>query len=85
MIDENLLEILVCPEDRTPLRLADDRLLARLNKAIVAGQVENRAGQPVEKPLKCALVRQDDTLLYPVVDDIPVLLVDEAISLDQLE
>jgi uncharacterized protein YbaR (Trm112 family) len=84
MIDKELLEILVCPEDHSPLDLADDELLAKLNRAIAAGRVTNRGGQAVEGPLSGGLVRQDGTLLYPIVDDIPTLLVDEAVPLDQI-
>jgi len=85
MIDKDILEILVCPQDRTPLSLADGPLLARLNQAIAAGKIENLGGQPVLEPLEAGLIRQDKTLLYPVLDDIPVLLVDEAISLEQIQ
>ena len=56
-----------------------------MNRAIAAGRVKNQAGRPVEDLLSAALVRQDDTLLYPVLDDIPVLLIEEAIALDQIE
>jgi uncharacterized protein YbaR (Trm112 family) len=83
MINKGLLTILVCPIDRSPLRTADDQLIARLNRAIVAGRVKNRAGRPVEQPLAGGLVRADNTLLYPILDDIPVLLADEAIPLVQ--
>lgn len=82
MIDKELLKILVCPQDRTPLSLADDQLLARLNQAITAGKVKNQGGKAVRELLQGGLVRQDKTLLYPIVDDIPVLLTDEAITLD---
>ena len=84
MIDEQLLDILVCPENKTRLRLADEDLVAKLNRAITAGALKNRVGEPVETPLDGGLVREDSTLLYPIVDDIPVLLVDEAIPLDQI-
>jgi uncharacterized protein YbaR (Trm112 family) len=84
MIDKELLAILVCPENRTPLDLADDRLMAKLNQAILAGEVRNRVGRAVEKPLQGGLIRQDKTLLYPITDAIPVLLVEEAISLEQI-
>ncbi len=84
MIDEKLLDILACPENHTSLSLADEQLLAKLNKAISAGKLKNKAGQPVEEPVEGGLVREDRTLLYPIVDGIPVLLIDEALPLDQI-
>ena len=84
MIDKELLAILVCPENRTPLAAADGELLARLNEAIAAGKVTNRVGRRVQQPLVAGLVRADAALLYPVVDDVPVLLIDEAIPLGQI-
>ena len=85
MIDKELLEILVCPDRRRPLRLADDQLLGRLNEAIAAGRVSNRGGQPVRQPLAAGLVPEGGGVVFPVIDEIPVLLVEEAILLDQLE
>ncbi len=85
MIDKQMLKILVCPEDQTPLAPADDQLLARLNRAIRAREIENLGGQPVLKPVEGGLVRRDQTRLYPIVDGIPVLLADEAISLKQVQ
>ncbi|HYW79538.1 MAG TPA: Trm112 family protein [Thermoguttaceae bacterium] len=83
MIDKELLDILVCPKDQVPLALADESLLAKVNEAIAAGQVENLGGRTIDEPLQAGLVRQDKVLLYPIVDDIPVLLADEAIPLQQ--
>ena len=85
MIDKEILDVLVCPEDHSPLSLAGEDLLERLNAAIAAGRVENREGTKVEAALHGGLVRQDGKLLYPIVDDIPVLLVEEAISLEQID
>jgi len=84
MIDKELLDILVCPENRTPLHLADEGLVGKINQRIAAGQVKNRIGQPVERPIDGGLVRKDGKVLYPIVDGIPVLLIDEAIPLDQV-
>ena len=84
MIDKLMLDILVCPENQTPVRLADAALLAKVNQAIAEGRVKNKGGQAVSEPLAGGLVRKDGTLLYPMVDDIPVMLVDEAVPLDQI-
>ncbi|MBN2476592.1 MAG: hypothetical protein JXB62_18420 [Pirellulales bacterium] len=85
MINEEMLKILVCPQNQTPLELADGNLLGRLNRAIRTGRVVNQGGQPVREPLGGGLIRQDKRLLYPIIDDIPVLLADKAVSVDQLD
>lgn len=84
MIDGELLEILVCPETRQRVRLADAELVARVNAAIGAGGLRNRGGEGVEEPLAGGLVREDGKLLYPIRDDIPIMLIDEAIALEGL-
>ena len=81
MVAQELLGILVCPETRQPVRLADGDLLARLNAAIAQGSVQNRSGRRVEEPVQEGLVREDGLLLYPVRDDIPIMLIEEAIPL----
>lgn len=67
MIPADLLKILRCPETRQTLELASAELLARVN----AGRAETIAA---------GLVRADGKLLYPIRENIPVLLVEEAIS-----
>lgn len=84
-ISKELLDILVCPDQRTPLSVADDDLLAALNRGVAEGALKNRAGELVEKALDGALVREDRQVAYPIFDGIPIMLVDEAIPLDQLE
>ena len=84
MIDPQLLEILVCPENHLPVGMADAALLEKLNRAITEGNVKNRSGQPVTEPLTAGLVRQDGAVVYPIIDEIPVMLTDEAIELAQL-
>ena len=69
------------PKPGVPLRAADAALLARLNQAVAQGRLANRAGRTVGRPLEAALVRADGAVLYPIVDDIPVLLIDEGILL----
>jgi len=84
MIDPELLEILVCPETHQPVRPAEDELLSRLNEAIRSGGVTNRGGNAVGDPVEEGLVREDNKVLYPVREDIPIMLIDEAIELDKL-
>lgn len=82
MIDEQLLTILVCPETHQPVRPADEALLASVNAAIESGGLVNRAGSPVSSLLEDALVREDGRVLYPVREDIPIMLIDECIDWD---
>jgi uncharacterized protein YbaR (Trm112 family) len=84
MIDKELLANLVCPTDHTPLSVASDQTIVRVNRAIAAGRVKNRAGRPVTQSIGSGLLRADETLLYPILDGIPVLLPDEAISMSGL-
>lgn len=81
MIEQNLLDILVCPETKQPLHVADEALLAKLNASIRAGGVTTRGGETVTSPLSEALVREDGGVAYPVRDDIPIMLIDESIPL----
>lgn len=80
-VSQDLLEILVCPETRQPLSLADGALLARLNAEIDAGRLRNRGGDKVAKRIDEGLLRQDGKVLYVVDDDIPVMLIEESIEL----
>ena len=82
MVADEILAILRCPENRTRLARAPAGLIERLNRRITAGELLNRAGRQVEKPLDEGLIREDGKMLYPVRDGTPVLLVDEAIPLE---
>ncbi len=84
MLNPELLEILVCPETKQTLKLADAGTLERVNQAVATGGLKNQGGNRVKDRIEEGLVREDGNVLYPVIDDIPVMLLDEAIRLETL-
>ena len=84
-IAPELLEILVCPDSRQPVRPAPAETVERLAALQAEGRLKNRAGQPVTDALQAALIREDGRYAYPVTDGIPVMLIDEALPLNQLD
>lgn len=83
MIDSELLEILRCPETKQPLSLIEGDAIDAINKKIAAGGVTNRGGEAVGEAIDAGLVREDKKFLYPIRDDIPIMLEDEAIPFDE--
>lgn len=81
MIDPELLDILACPETKAPVQLAPAELVERINAAIAAGRLTNRGGETLTEPIDGGLVREDGKVLYPIRDEIPVMLIEEAIAL----
>lgn len=82
MISQELLDLLVCPENKTPVSVIEDSVMDAVNKAISEGSVKNRAGDTVDVPIDGGLVREDQAYLYIIRDDIPIMLMDEAIPFD---
>ncbi len=82
MTNEHLLSILCCPETHQALQWADEEVVNRLNQAIEEGRLANRQGETVQEKIDGGLVREDGKYLYPVRQEIPVLLLDEAIPLE---
>ena len=84
MVNPELLEILVCPETKQTLKVAAVDILDRVNQAVEGRSLVNQGGDRVKDRIEEGLVREDGKVLYPVKDDIPVMLLDEAIRLDTL-
>lgn len=83
-LDKDLLAILCCPDTKQPVMLADDLLIEKVNGAIDRGSLKNKAQKPVTEKLDGGLIRSDSKILYPVREDIPVMLIDEGIPLEQI-
>jgi uncharacterized protein YbaR (Trm112 family) len=81
MTIEQLTKLMQCPESRQPLRLADAALVEILNLQIAAGGLKNRAGKTVSEGIEQGLVREDGKYLYPIRNNLPVLIIEEAIPL----
>lgn len=82
-LDKELLSILCCPETKLDVSLADQVLIDRINEAVGRGTVKNKGKKPVTELLDGGLVRADRKILYPIREDIPVMLIEEAIPLDE--
>jgi uncharacterized protein YbaR (Trm112 family) len=81
-LDKDLLAILCCPDTKLEVSLADEALIARLNDAVGRGALKNKVGKPVVEPLDGGLVRSDRKILYPIRENIPVMLIEEGIPLE---
>jgi uncharacterized protein YbaR (Trm112 family) len=84
-IDGKLLEILCCPVSKSPLARLERSRLEKLNRAITAGEVLQIDGNIVTDTLREALITEDGKVIYPVIDDIPVLLSERGIGTTQLQ
>jgi len=84
-ISKQLLEILCCPVSHSSLNLASKAQLQYLNNQISNTEVATVDNQTVVKPLQAALITQDGKVLYPIKDDIPVLLYEAGIGTTQFK
>lgn len=82
MLDRELLDILVCPETRERVELANAELVEKVNQGIKDGSIRTRSGDTPANAITAGLLRHDGKILYPVVDDIPIMLIDEALVLE---
>ncbi len=83
-VDGKLLEILCCPVSKSPLTVLGADKLEKLNAAIAQDEVLYVGGEKVTEPLQEALITEDHKVIYPVQDNIPVLLEENGIGSTQL-
>lgn len=85
MIDQRLLDILVCPETKQGLVLAEPVLINKINGLIETGDLRNRSKQKVTEKIDGGLVQKNEKkYLYPIRDEIPILLIEESIPLENI-
>ena len=82
-MDEKLLEIMCCPETHQPLAKAGAELIEDLNKRIHASTLVDRVDEKVTEPIDGGLIREDGKILFPIRQDIPVMLINQGIPLGQ--
>jgi uncharacterized protein YbaR (Trm112 family) len=74
-VDPELLDILVCPKSKTALELVE--LPSELRQQLVEKYREHfRDEEPV---VEQGLFSAESGLVYPIVSDIPIMLIDEAL------
>ncbi|MEX0828908.1 MAG: Trm112 family protein [Nitrospirales bacterium] len=83
MIAQDLLKILCCPETKQDLRLLEPNLVEQLNQQIEKGELQTIGGQPVTEKIDGGLLRRDETVVYPIRDQIPVMLIEEGILIEK--
>lgn len=85
MINEELLKIIVCPETKQELVLAEPEIIEEINGHIEKGNLKNRSGESMNEKLDGGLIQKEDRkYLYPIRHGIPVLLTDESILIDSI-
>lgn len=78
---EELLKIIVCPQTKQPLRLAEFSELKSINDQINLGQVIYLNGKLANRILEGLLITLDNDWGYPILEGIPILLKENAIAL----
>ena len=80
-VPDDLVEILRCPDDHSKLHRATPEQIDEINARIASGGLTNRGGDTVDEAIQAGLIREDGGWLYPVRDNTPIMLIDEAIPL----
>lgn len=83
LIAEDLLAILCCPETKQDIRLLESRFIEGLNQRIEKGELKTKGGQSVTEKIDGGLLRNDETVVYPIRDQIPIMLIEEGILIEK--
>ncbi len=76
-----LIQILRCPETMQLVREATAEEISDCNRRIAAGEIHKKSGAPRLESIETGLIREDGTILFPIENNIPVMLLEEALVL----
>ena len=85
MISPEILEMLVCPATKQKVFLAEESLIRTINQKIEEENLQNFGKQPVQSLMEGGIIREDQKVFYPIRNGIPMMSVEEAISIENLE
>jgi uncharacterized protein YbaR (Trm112 family) len=85
MVQKDLIDILCCPETKQEITLIEGEVIDRINKKIKEGTLKNRGGETLKEPIDSGLLREDRKFLYPIREEIPIMLIDEAIAFQEFD
>ena len=85
MVAKDLLDILCCPETKQDLTLIEGETIEKINQKILAGALKNRGGEFLKEIIDSGLLREDRKYIYPIREDIPIMLIDEAIPFEEFD
>lgn len=77
-----VLDLIRCPITLEKLAVAPTEVVERLRSSVRDGKLTNRLGTNVTTEFQAGLLNESKSWFYPVVDDIPTLVPDEAIAFE---
>ncbi len=83
-MEARLLEILSCPINKVPLKKLSPKRLDKLNQAISSDTLMTTNGKTISQALNAALIGADNKFIYPIRDNRPELLPEQAIATLQI-
>ena len=75
-----VLDLIRCPITLERLEVAPADLVERLRSSVRDGKLINRLGTNVSDDFQSGLLNESKSWFYPVIDEIPTLVPDEAIA-----
>lgn len=86
MISDELLNVIACPETKQDLVIADGSIVEKINSLIESGELKNRSKQLIVEKIDGGLIQKEaQQYLYPIRNEIPILLIDESIPLENIK